>query len=105
MICAVFYKRDGSLYGFDVRGHAGSAAAGHDIVCAAVSSAVYLTANTLTEVCGCRAAIDEANGHLKLTVERADTEKAQQTLCGLQLHLQGLADQYPSFIQLQQTEV
>ena len=105
MICAALLKRNGTLCGFDVNGHSGSAACGQDIVCAAVSSAVYMAANTLTEVCGCHADIHQADGALRLTVAKADTDKAQQLLQGLQLHLNELAAQYPQFIQIQQTEV
>ncbi len=105
MICATMLKRNDSFYGFDVKGHSGSAESGRDIVCAAVSSAVYMAANTLTEVCGCKAAIIEADGRLRFTVTEADTQKAQEVLKGLHIHLQGLVAQYPKFIKIQLTEV
>ena len=38
---------DGLLSGFSVTGHAGAGEYGQDIVCAAVSSATYMTANDL----------------------------------------------------------
>ena len=105
MICAKLLTRDTQLCGFDVQGHAGAAVSGKDIVCAAVSSAVYMAANTLLEVCGCTATVHEADGALSLTVIDADLPKAQQVLRGLQIHLQGLVDQYPKFIQIQLPEV
>ena len=105
MICATMLTRNGSLCGFDVQGHSGSAVAGRDIVCAAVSSAVYMAANTLTEVCGCKADIQQADGLLRCTVGDADTNKAQEVLKGLHIHLQGLVAQYPKFITIQLTEV
>ena len=42
---------EGALQGFFMEGHAECGEAGQDIVCAAVSSAAYLVANTLTEIC------------------------------------------------------
>ncbi len=105
MICAKMLTRNGDLCGFDVQGHSGSAVSGQDIVCAAVSSAVYMAANTLTEVSGCAADIHEADGTLTCTVHEADTQKAQEVLSGLHIHLQGLSAQYPKFITIQLTEV
>ena len=105
MICAKLLSRDGKLCGFDVQGHSGLAPSGSDIVCAAVSSAVYMAVNTLTEVCGCDADIHQEDGKLCMTVIKADTDKAQTVLQGLQLHLRELAAQYPTGIQIQQTEV
>lgn len=105
MICAKMLMRKGALCGFDVHGHSGSATVGNDIICAAVSSAVYLVANTLTEVCGCRANITEADGKMQLVVDVADVNKAQEVLRGLHIHLKGLVAQYPEFITIQLTEV
>lgn len=104
MICATFLKRNGNLCGFSVKGHSGSALSGHDIVCAAVSSAVYMAANTITEVCGCAADIREEDGHLTLKIVK-DEANAQMILQGLKLHLEVLAEQYPKFITTQFTEV
>ena len=105
MICATLLTRNNTLCGFDVQGHSGSAVSGRDIVCAAVSSAVYMAANTLTEVCGCKADITESDGLLRFTVCEADTNEAQEVLSGLHIHLQGLSAQYPQFIKIQLTEV
>ncbi len=105
MICANVLMRNGSLCGFDVQGHSGSAVSGQDIVCAAVSSAVYMAANTLTEVSGCACDIHEADGSFTCTVSKTDIPKAQEVLKGLLIHLQGLSAQYPTFITIQLTEV
>ena len=105
MICAKLLTRDKQLCGFDVQGHSGSAGSGQDIVCAALSSAVYMAANTLTEVSGCNADIEEADGKLIFTVCKTDIDKAQEVLKGLLIHLQGLVAQYPKFIKIQLTEV
>ena len=105
MICANMLKRNGQRCGFHVQGHSETARSGRDIVCAAVSSAVYMAANTITEVCGCEATIHEADGDLSVTVTQQDAGKAKQVLDGLLIHLQGLSAQYPKAIQIQLTEV
>ena len=51
MIRADFFANaDGALLGFSVLGHSGLAQEGEDILCAAVSSAAYMTANTVLEI-------------------------------------------------------
>ena len=45
----VFARREGRIYGFVVTGHAGYGEEGEDIVCSAVSSAVQLVCNTVTD--------------------------------------------------------
>lgn len=50
MICADFFRNEHDrLVGFRITGHAGYADYGEDVCCASVSSAVMLTANTVTE--------------------------------------------------------
>lgn len=98
----ICFWSDGSvLCGFTAQGHTGFAQAGEDIVCAALSSALYLTANTITEIIG--AACDElqvTDGEMKLMVAPADRVACQTVLQGLQLHLQELSSQYPDEIRL-----
>ena len=65
MIIAVFFEGENGR-GFEISGHAGGNA-GRDIVCAAVSSAVYMAANTVTEIIKVRADISEQDGYLKFT--------------------------------------
>ena len=50
MITAEFITKQSKPYGFLIKGHAGYDDNGKDIVCASVSSAVQLVANTITEV-------------------------------------------------------
>ena len=99
MIRAVFRERADALVGFEIRGHAGYAEAGRDIVCAAVSSAAYLTANCVTDTFGVRADANEANGVLTLTL-REDSDIASGLIKGLRAHLEALAEQYPDCIKI-----
>ena len=104
MVRAVFWHRGGRLCGFDIAGHAGGET-GRDIVCAAVSSAAYLTANTLTDVCGCAADVVEEDGHLSVRLSEADAKRGEIMLRGLFLHMKQLRDQYPKQIDVNDTEV
>lgn len=90
--------RDGMLSGFCVHGHAGFAESGQDIVCAAVSSAVYMAANTVTEILGLSPEISQRDGTLSLSLSESEAPAAQTELSGLQLHLQSLCEQYPDYI-------
>ena len=69
MTRAVFYRRNGRLIGFDIKGHSGYAESGSDIVCAAVS--------TLTEMVECTVN-DRAKAGANVT---ADSKKACQRRC------------------------
>lgn len=70
MIRAVFRYAGDAPRGFSLCGHAGAGVAGEDIVCAAVSSAAYMAANTVTDVVGARATVDAGDGALTLEVLR-----------------------------------
>lgn len=99
MIRAVFFEGENGR-GFEISGHAGGNA-GRDIVCAAVSSAVYMTANTVTEIIKVHADISEQDGHLKFSVgEENDSDSAVAVLDGLKLHLTELSKQYPKKIKV-----
>lgn len=89
------------ITGFCVSGHSGSAESGEDIVCAAVSSPVYMTANTLTEVLSLSPEITEKDGFFRLTLSDGEAKKASDILQGFFLHLQALSEQYPDFIQVE----
>ena len=92
--------KDGALSGFQVRGHAEFAPSGRDIVCAAVSSAVYMAANTVTEVLGLSPDITQRDGRFALSLSQEQAPAASAVLAGLQLHLQALCRQYPDYITL-----
>ena len=95
-----FFLKNGRLCGFQLEGHSGAGAEGNDIVCAAVSSAAYLTANTITDVCHCRADVEDSDGHMLVRVEETDAERCQDILQGFRLHMEELEQQYPQHIQI-----
>lgn len=102
MIIVEFFKGSNSVTaGFSVKGHAGMGQAGTDIVCAAVSSAVYLTANTITDVLNLDPVIEVKDGFLKLVFKtRAQALKAKALTDGLELHLKSLEEDYPKNVKV-----
>ena len=87
---------------FTVKGHAGFAEKGEDIVCAAVSSAAYMAANTITEILGVQAKAKAKEGYMEFAFSGSD--EAADIVRGLRLHFSELAEQYPGTIQIS-TEV
>lgn len=104
MIRIEFFKRDDLFTGFECKGHTGIADSGEDVVCAFISSACYLTANTVTEVMKLDADAAQADGYMRLNIKSLPT-KAQDILNGLVLHLTELEKDYPDNIKVKFTEV
>lgn len=102
MIEAKFSFPLSSSASFTVKGHSGSAEKGQDIICAAVSSAAYMAANTVTEIFGINARAKVRDGYMKF--EFSGSEDAAKIIRGLKLHLEELSREYPDFIKIS-TEV
>ena len=97
MIKVNFFKAEHNILGFEAKGHSMSAPHGEDLICAFVSSACLLTANTVTEVIGLKAFAEADDGYLKLMIKDS-AKSAQDILNGLQLHLSELQKDYPENI-------
>ena len=97
MIKAEFFNQGELLTGFEVKGHGGGEV-GTDIVCAAVSSAVYMAANTIIEILSIDADVKVEDGYLYLKIK--PLSEAQTILKGLQLHLISLSKDYPKNIKV-----
>lgn len=102
-----FVKKCGSIVGFDISGHSGYADLGLDIVCAAVSSATYMVANTITDVIGAEADIivNEKVGHMRLEVSKKDIALCKDIFNGFKSHLIMLGKVYPDNISVNCVEV
>lgn len=81
-------------------GHSGSGNAGEDIVCAAVSSAAYLVANTVTEVMGIKTHPEVGDALMKLELAKEQAVKAQDILKGFELHIRELEKAHPKNIKV-----
>ena len=105
MVTVELYSVNGSddLAGFCVSGHTG--VRGESIVCAAVSSACYMAANTIIEILGIDADVSVDDGYMSVTVRGDDIPKARVILAGLRLHMEQLVEQYPQQIQILFSEV
>ena len=102
MIRVVFFRGGGgALQGFHLSGHAGAQEHGKDIVCAAVSSAAYMTVNTITDVLFAKPlALEAQDGDMRLELSSQDSGNARTVLEGFRLHMEELAGQYPKNIQV-----
>ena len=94
-----FSADEKGLYGFEISGH--SSEDGDDeigkIVCAAVSSAAYMAANTVTDIIGDRAEIFVDDAVMRFYVKNPSVCTVK-VLEGLRLHLTELSEQYGSNI-------
>lgn len=103
MISVTFYRNDGSFTGYEFSGHSDYAESGYDIVCSAVSSAAYLTANNITDIYGIKADVTVSDGRMILTAEKSDN--LNRLIDGLYRHTLQLAEQYPNDIKVKISEV
>ena len=96
-----FLSNSESLYGFEIKGH--SSVDGNDdegkLVCAAVSSAAYMAANTITEIVGDKCKI-EVNDALMRVEAINPTHHTVTVIKGLKLHLTELSKQYSKRIKI-----
>ena len=93
MIKVKFFTKHSKLCGFEVSGHSDLSDAGRDILCAAVSSAAYMTANTLEEVLKLNINAEVNDGYMKIEVTEL-TDEAENILKGFRLHISALAKDY-----------
>lgn len=106
MIRAEFFQSNGYLSGFSISGHADTAKDGEpDIVCAAVSSAVQLIANGITEICKEQVLLDVKENLISLTKKEGLSQNGRCFLEALLLHLQLLCEDSPNAIKIIITEV
>ena len=101
MIYAKFYRCGDSFSGFEVSGHAGYADEGADVVCAAVSSAVQLTANSLTDFAHIVASVKAENDTVSVKIKNGcHTEVSDMLIASLRNHLKILAEDYAGTIEI-----
>ena len=98
---ARYLFEDDILVGFHLTGH--STASADDelgkLVCASISSAAYMVANTITEIIGAEASatVNEDAGEMLLKV-KSDYEMALPVLLGFKLHMEQLSKQFTDYI-------
>lgn len=94
-----FFGSGAQLTGFCLSGHASKNAEDENgrLVCAAVSSAAYMAANTLSEIIGAHLKTEEEDGYLQVLV-LTKTEQCSPILQGFKLHMEQLEKQYKGSI-------
>jgi uncharacterized protein YsxB (DUF464 family) len=94
------------VYGFHITGHSDMNPGGPEILCAAVSSAAYMTANTVTEILGVKPTLLNRDGVMYLKV-KSEQEALQCRVLfdGLKLHLSEIAQDYPKYLKVTNSEV
>ncbi len=101
MTTATLLTDENGLYGFEVSGHSTQNCDDltGKLVCAFISSAVYMAANTVTEIIGDDCKIECEDGYMRLEVATPD-KRTKTVLEGLKLHLTELSVQYPEQIKI-----
>ncbi len=96
-----FLTENKELIGFSVRGHSSLNCDDMQgkIVCAAVSSAVYMAANTILEIVKDNARVEVNEAEMFLEVKNPSKE-TQVVLEGFKLHIEQLAEQYNTNIKI-----
>lgn len=90
-----------TLVGFEADGHSTQNCDDENgrLVCSAISSAIYMAANTVTEIIGNSADIDVSDGHMYFKVKNPSRETSM-VLEGLKLHIEQLAEEYSDNIKV-----
>lgn len=104
--CDFLIVPDGFIVGFLIEGHSGAGSKGNDVVCAAVSSAAYLTVNTITDVLNVVPLVLRVrDGEMYLRLSEVDEPACRDLLKGLRLHLTALEEEYPQNLRVAYSEV
>ena len=101
MTTAKFLFSDETIISFELSGHSGAGESGTDIVCSAVSSAVYMAANTIIEILNLNPETVVRDGYMKIQMNSDDARKSKVITDGLYLHLSQLQSQYPNNLKLE----
>lgn len=100
----LFLNEAQKIMSFTVKGHAGYAESGADIVCAAVTTAVMTAVNGLTDVARISADVSAEEGfvscRLPETLSNAERHDADLLLDSMLLTLENLAAQYAAYVKI-----
>ena len=99
--CILYLDSTGNYTGFSVRGHAGYAEAGSDIVCAAVSALTTTCVNAMESVAGVLPGTDGALGaEIPMDLTASQLHDCQVLLGALRQGLADLVEGYPRYVSL-----
>lgn len=100
------HRRAGRIAGFTVRGHAGLAPRGRDIVCAAVSALAQAAVAGLEDHLGLSPRVLTRPGYLEceLAAGQEEDPRVQAILCTMLLGLRGVAEGRPGRVRVEDSE-
>ena len=105
MIKAELFVKNKKIVGFHLTGHSGRDEYGKDVLCAFVSSAAYMTANTITDVICAEAQVSADDGDMYVRISDSDADRCKDIFSGFRLHLLNTREQYPKYLKVIVTEV
>ena len=91
-------RRDGMITGFTVTGHSGLAQKGNDIVCAAVSAAVWMTINGIERQHLAQISYKQEDGFVECSISETRDAAADALLNSLVYTMTELSAQYKKYI-------
>ena len=94
MTTVTFLTEGKRIIGFDAKGHSGYAAEGEDIVCSAVSSAVQLVCNTVTDFFNADADAAVGENRIELRLNSSD-DPSEKLLEAFRDHMEYIQAKYP----------
>lgn len=93
---------DGKISQLTVDGHSGFADSGEDIVCASVSSVVWLTINGIEKQNLAQLSYEERDGFVKCIISDNRAEGADVLLNSLVMFITELSSQYSDYLKITQ---
>lgn len=109
MISVTIYREDDVCKGFEVRGHAGAAEYGKDIVCASISVLAISCANGLSEILGAELdTLEYSSGNMKIMLKDEDfkiKDKAALLIATFEHGARGVAELHPKYVKVTSKEV
>ncbi|QDP40738.1 ribosomal-processing cysteine protease Prp [Radiobacillus deserti] len=107
MIQVTAYRKNGSIYAFEMSGHADSVSEGNDLVCAGASAVSFGAVNAVISLCSIEPEITQAGkegGYLKVklpdNLDAETHEKATWLLEGMMVSLETIVRDYGQYIKI-----
>ena len=108
MIDIKFFKKQQAIVKFTMDGHA-HFSEGDDIVCAAASSAAWMTINGIENVAGITCGYEQGDGYIFFVLpddlSKSETHDADILLSSFLMYIKELESQYSDYIKLTDLEV
>lgn len=101
IVVQVRFDKEGLVTGYTVKGHAGLAEAGKDVLCAAVSSITQTPILGMEEHLQRHPMVTVGDGVLQVQLDRADT-KTQLLLMTMVSAVRQLAGEYPQNVRFEE---